>query len=108
MVDDLIDTGATLIAAAKLLRGMGATDIYAMVTHGLFSNGALEKLNESTIKKILVSNSINQQRSSPKLEIISMAPVITGTIKSRFRILNAGSSGRLHPKTAPRMADAGL
>jgi ribose-phosphate pyrophosphokinase len=61
IVDDLVDTAGTLIKCAKLLKANGANDVYAIVTHGLFSGNALEKIEDSKLfKKIITSNSVDQ------------------------------------------------
>jgi ribose-phosphate pyrophosphokinase len=58
IVDDMISTGGTLIAAAQMLKERGATDIYAAATHGIFADGALEQLSSSPISRIFVTDSI--------------------------------------------------
>lgn len=58
MVDDIIDTGGTLMAGANALIEAGATDVYAAATHGLFSDCAMEKLQHSMIKKVIVTNTV--------------------------------------------------
>lgn len=61
IVDDLVDTAGTLIKCAKLLKSNGANDIYAIVTHGLFSGDAIKKVNECKLfKKIITSNTVAQ------------------------------------------------
>lgn len=61
IVDDLVDTAGTLIKCAKLLKANGANDIYAIVTHGLFSGDAISKMKETKLfKKIVTSNSVDQ------------------------------------------------
>lgn len=58
IVDDIIDTGGSLIAAANILRDHGAKDIYVCVTHGLFSNNAAIRIQDSPIKEVVVTNTI--------------------------------------------------
>lgn len=61
IVDDLVDTAGTLIKCAKLLKENGANNIYAIVTHGLFSGDAVAKINNCNLfKKIITSNSVDQ------------------------------------------------
>lgn len=58
MVDDIIDTGGTLMAGAEALVNAGATAVYAAATHPLFSNNAIERLQNSAIKKVVVTNTV--------------------------------------------------
>lgn len=58
MVDDIIDTGGTLMAGANALLEAGATAVYAAATHAIFSNNAIERLQNSNIKKVIVTNTI--------------------------------------------------
>lgn len=61
VIDDIIDTGGTLIEGAKALIANGAKEVYACATHGVFSSDALERLEESSIKKIVVTNTIHHE-----------------------------------------------
>lgn len=58
IVDDMISTGTTLLKAVALLRKHGAKEIYCIATHGLFVGNAKQKLKQSGIKKIIVSNTL--------------------------------------------------
>lgn len=58
IVDDICDTGGSLIAASNILRDHGARDIYVCVTHGLFSNNAAIRIQDSPIKEVVVTNTI--------------------------------------------------
>lgn len=58
MVDDIIDTGGTLMAGAEALVNAGATAVYAAATHPLFSNNAIERLQNSAIKRVVVTNTV--------------------------------------------------
>lgn len=58
MVDDIIDTGGTLMAGAQALVDAGASAVYAAATHPLFSNNAIERLQQSAIKKVVVTNTV--------------------------------------------------
>ncbi len=58
MVDDIIDTGGTLMAGAQALVDAGAKAVYAAATHPLFSNNAIQRLQESAIKKVVVTNTV--------------------------------------------------
>ena len=58
IVDDMCDTGGSLIGAAKLLKENGAGNIYVAIAHGIFSKDALEKIEGSVIKEVVCTNSI--------------------------------------------------
>ena len=58
VVDDICDTGGSLVAACQLLKEKGAKDIYVAVTHGVFSGNAAEKIENSPIKEMVVTNTI--------------------------------------------------
>ena len=58
IVDDICDTGGSLIAAANILKDNGVKDIYVCVTHGLFSNNAAIRIQDSPIKEVVVTNTI--------------------------------------------------
>ena len=84
-VDDMIDTGNTIIADAKKAAESGAKEIYVLVSHGLFSNNAIERIEDSPITKLLVTDSVfvpfERLAQSPKIERISIAPLIAEAIK---------------------------
>ena len=58
IVDDICDTGGSLIAASNIVKQYGASDIYVCITHGLFSNGAAERIENSPIREVVVTNTI--------------------------------------------------
>jgi ribose-phosphate pyrophosphokinase len=79
IVDDMIDTGGTLSKSAEILKQKGAKEIYACATHGVFSNNAQERLNQSSFEKIIITDSI-PQNTDGKIEIISIADLFAETI----------------------------
>jgi ribose-phosphate pyrophosphokinase len=76
IIDDMIDTGSTIIKAVKLLKDKGCEDIYVIATHGVFSADAVKKLEKQKIKKIYVTDSILQKKKSKKIEIISIKNIL--------------------------------
>ncbi len=82
VIDDIIDTGGTVIQASKLLEKGGCESIIVLATHGLFSGQCISRIMESPIDKVIVSNSISikPERKFPKLEIISAAPILAEAI----------------------------
>jgi ribose-phosphate pyrophosphokinase len=65
LIDDMVDTAGTLCMAAKELKAQGADKVYAFITHGIFSSPAADRIAESQIEKIVVTDSmeINQETS---------------------------------------------
>lgn len=80
IVDDLIDTGGTLKKAAELIMSKGAKSVSAIATHGVLSGSALENIEGSVLKRLLVSDSIVSGNRWNKLEYISCANLIAESI----------------------------
>jgi ribose-phosphate pyrophosphokinase len=80
IIDDLMDTGGTFVNAVKALKDKGAKDIYGACTHPILSGDALEKINNSSITKVLVSDTIPLKYQSPKIEVISVAKIFAESI----------------------------
>ena len=84
IVDDMIDTGGTLCKAAGMLKEHGAFQVYAVATHGIFSGNAMEKINDSCLEEVCVTDSIPQKENlavCPKLKVITLAPLLAEVIK---------------------------
>jgi ribose-phosphate pyrophosphokinase len=78
LIDDLADTSNTITRAAKLLKKEGATEVYALLTHGILSGDAIERINASALDKVVVTNSVPQevhQSQCPKLEVLDVGTV---------------------------------
>lgn len=60
LIDDMADTCNTITRAAKLLKKEGATTVYALVTHGILSSDAIERIKASALDKVVVTNSVDQ------------------------------------------------
>jgi ribose-phosphate pyrophosphokinase len=80
LVDDLISTGNTLIAAADSLIEHGATRVFAVATHGVFSEGAVERLHASPIERTIVTDTIPVPRGADGLEVVSVAALLAEVI----------------------------
>jgi len=84
LVDDMADTCGTLKLAAQTLMDNGAESVYAAISHGVLSGSALETIQSSTIKELIVTNSIPQKgnrKKCPKLKVIDIAPMMAETIR---------------------------
>lgn len=80
IVDDIIDSGATLIKAADTVLKAGAKEVYVAASHGVFSFDAIKQFEKSPIKKVLITDSIPLMHDSPKIDIVSVAPLIAECI----------------------------
>jgi ribose-phosphate pyrophosphokinase len=89
IIDDLIDTGGTIVKAAEALIKRGATEVYACCSHPVFSTNAPEILQASPIKEVVVTNSIHLpiDKRIPKLTQLSVAPLFAEAIKRIFEEL---------------------
>lgn len=87
LVDDMIDTAGTMTASAEALLKVGAKEVYACATHGLFSGPARERIDASPLKKVVVANTvpIPEERMSEKVEVLSIASIFANTIASVFK-----------------------
>ena len=78
LIDDLADTSNTIVRAARLLKKEGARVVYALITHGILSGEAIERINRSDLDKVVVTNSLPQERhkeACPKLEVLDVGAV---------------------------------
>lgn len=78
LIDDLADTSNTITRAAKLLKKEGATKVYALLTHGILSGDAIDRINASALDKVVVTNSVDQAdnlKRCPKLEVLEVGNV---------------------------------
>ncbi|MBV7520996.1 ribose-phosphate pyrophosphokinase [Ensifer sp. ENS12] len=79
LVDDIVDSGGTLINAAEALLMSGAKDVSTYITHGVLSEGACERIGASQLKELVVTDSIHEteeQRETPNIRRITIAPLI--------------------------------
>ena len=86
LIDDMIDTGGTMVQGAQALVEAGAADVYLVATHGLFSGKAVQNLEEAPIKEVVVTNTvpIPEEKQFGKLTILSIAPIIASAIRAVF------------------------
>ena len=89
--DDIIDSGGTIINAAKALKQRGAKDVYVYITHGVLSGDAVKAIKNSPIKKLVITDTINNEnkvRSAKNIEILSISNLMGEAIR---RISNSTS-----------------
>ncbi len=84
IVDDMIDTAGTLCQAAAALKAHGAGDVYATATHAVLSGPALERISDSCLKEVLISNTIpveQKVKDCPQLRVVSVANLLAEAIR---------------------------
>lgn len=80
IVDDLIDTGGTFVNTVNAMREKGALKIYGAITHALLSGPAIDRINNSNIDKLYVTDSIPLARECDKIEVLSSAELLAEAI----------------------------
>ena len=84
IVDDIIDSGGTIVNAADVLKKRGATEVYVFITHGVLSGEASKKIKNSNIKKLFVTDTIDNSRkikNNEKIEVLSVSSLMAEAIK---------------------------
>ena len=86
LTDDMIDTGGTIVSAAELLRERGATEVWAMATHGVLSGPAVERLEQSAISRVVVTNTLPlaKDKQIDKIEVLSVAQILADALAAVF------------------------
>jgi ribose-phosphate pyrophosphokinase len=86
VVDDMIDTGGTVVKAADALLDAGASDVIVAATHGVLSDPAVDRLKNARIREVVVTNTlpIPQERRFDALTVLSIAPLIARAIREVF------------------------
>ena len=91
IVDDIIDSGGTIVSAAKILKEKGAKDVHVYVSHGVLSGNAVEKIKKSKIKNLVITDTIDNSQKLKKannIEILTISNLVGEAIK---RISNSTS-----------------
>src|SRR4051812_32099167 len=93
IVDDEIDTGGTLIEITRALEREGVTEIYAGATHGVLSDPAVERIANSALREVVITDTIplSPSRQIEKLKVLSVAPLIGEAIKRIHRGESVGA-----------------
>jgi ribose-phosphate pyrophosphokinase len=86
IIDDMIDTAGTIVAAADILTEHGATEVWAMATHGVLSDPATDRLKNSVISRVVLTNTLPlpSEKQLDKIEVLSIASVIADAIDAVF------------------------
>jgi ribose-phosphate pyrophosphokinase len=84
IIDDMVDTAGTLTQAADFIRDQGAVEVMACATHAVFSGSALDKINNSALGQVIVTNTIplcDQGRDTSKIKVLSVASILGEAIR---------------------------
>jgi ribose-phosphate pyrophosphokinase len=85
IVDDIIDTGGTLAAAAQTVLDEGAREVYAVATHGIFSGNAFETLARSPLSAIVVTDTVALHDGAPdNIRVLTSADILTDSVRRIF------------------------
>ena len=91
IVDDIIDSGGTIVNAAKALKERGAKEVYVYITHGVLSGEAVKKIKNSVIKNLVITDTIdnnNKTKGAKNIEVLPISSLMGEAIK---RISNSTS-----------------
>jgi ribose-phosphate pyrophosphokinase len=86
LIDDMIDTGGTIVEGARALESQGAREIYAAATHPILSGKAVQNLEEGPLKEVVVTNTlpVPEDKQIGKLKVLSIAPIIAAALQAVF------------------------
>jgi len=86
VVDDMIDTAGSIISAVDTLYARGAHEVYVTATHGIFSGPARERIRESPVKEVIVTDTVtvDLEPQDTKITVLSVADILARTIKNVF------------------------
>ena len=82
LVDDMVDTAGTLTKAAELMIERGALSVRAVCTHGILSGNAYERVENSALEELIITDTIPPKNESPKIKVLSCAELFGSTMKS--------------------------
>lgn len=90
LLDDMIDTAGTITEAARVLKNKGANKVYACCTHPIFSGPAIDRLKESVLEEVVVTNTIplSEEKKLDKVKVLSIAPLLGEALDRVFKDLS--------------------
>jgi len=80
LVDDMVDTAGTLVKAAGLMMERGANSVRAVTTHGILSGEAIERIENSKLTELIISDTIPLKGKSSKIKVVPCAPLFAGVM----------------------------
>ena len=86
IIDDMIDTAGTIVAAAEILKEKGATEVWGMATHGLLSDPAVDRLKNSEFERVVITDTVPlpPEKAIDKIEVLTVATIIADAIDAVF------------------------
>ncbi len=91
IVDDIIDSGGTIVNAAKVLKQRGAKEVYVYITHGVLSGDAVKKIKNSVIKNLVITDTIDNSQKTKNVKNIEVLPISNLMGEAIKRISNSTS-----------------
>ncbi|ADL11639.1 ribose-phosphate diphosphokinase [Acetohalobium arabaticum] len=90
LLDDMIDTAGTITEAGRVLKNKGAKKVYACCTHPIFSGPAIDRLKESVLEEVVVTNTIplSEEKKLDKVKVLSIAPLVGEALDRIFKDLS--------------------
>ncbi len=87
IIDDIIDTAGSMTKAAEALKQMGAKSVYACCTHAVLSGPAIQRINDSVIEKLVVTDTIplTKEKQIDKIDVVSVAPIFAEAIRRVYK-----------------------
>ena len=82
MIDDIVDSAGSLCAGADALVKLGAKEVYACCSHGILSGNAVEKIEKSSLKKLVITDTIPlpEEKQHEKIAVVTLAPMLADFI----------------------------
>jgi ribose-phosphate pyrophosphokinase len=86
LTDDMIDTGGTIVSATEILLARGATEVWAMATHGVLSGPAIERLKNAPISRVVLTDTLPlpPEKQLPIIEVLSVAEILAEALAAVF------------------------
>jgi ribose-phosphate pyrophosphokinase len=86
IIDDMIDTAGTIVAAAEILKSKGATEVWGMATHGLLSDPAVDRLKNSEFERVVITDTVPlpAEKAIDKIEVLTVSKIIADAIDAVF------------------------
>lgn len=84
VIDDIVDTGGSLLGGVRMLKEKGAKEIYCACTHGVLSGNAVQRINDSCLEEFVITNSIplKQREGNEKIKVLSVAFMLAKVIEA--------------------------
>lgn len=92
IIDDMVDTAGTITIAADLMTEMGATSVRAVATHAVLSGPAFERINNSSLIELIVTDTIPLRQESPKVKVLTVADIFADVIEKVYNYQSISSN----------------